>query len=125
METETKKKERTQITCNLSGEAVRLTEAQLLKQLDYYETKELLEKFFIKRNLVSMIKKGHSILEISKINGFQYNEEKKDYYNELITFHVQRKNSRKKNEVTESKTTQMETDKEVKNFISKWQRQKA
>lgn len=123
METETKKKERTLITCNLSGEVARLTEAQLLKQLDYYETKELLEKFFIKRNMVSMIKKGHSILEISKILGFQYNEEKKDYYNELIAFHVQRKNTRGKNEVTESKTTQMETDKEVKDFITKWQRQ--
>lgn len=70
-----------------------------------------------------MIKKGHSILEISKILGFQYNEEKKDYYNELIAFHVQRKNTRGKNEVTESKTTQMETDKEVKDFITKWQRQ--
>ena len=67
--------------------------------------------------LISLIKSGHNIADIAKLFKFDINENNLNYYDELIKFH---KGSSNKEFIKESKTHQMETDEDVKEFINKW-----
>lgn len=57
--------------------------------------------------------------EISEELNFEYDSEKTDFYNDLISFHMRAQNAPKVKD--ESTTTQMETDSKVKDFICMWQ----
>lgn len=65
-----------------------------------------------------MLKKGHSLQDVAALMGFDIDESKKDYYEELTKFHYNETLIPKIH--TESKTTFVETDPQVKEFINSW-----
>lgn len=113
------KKLTVQLTCNITGDKVRFYEEQYQKKISEYGTEATLQKYFIKQSILVCIKKGIPIKEICEKFGAQYNEDDKDFYNEIISFHMQLLN-KGQNTLKESISTQMETDPEVKDFIDKW-----
>lgn len=106
------------LVCNLTGDSTLIYRDFYSKRVEEYGSEELLERFYIKRAIISYIKQGLSMEEIANIVGFTYDENKKDYYNDLMAFHMRAQNAKKKSK--DSTTTQMETDPDVVAFIEKW-----
>lgn len=105
------------ITCNLTGKTMAIYEDYYSKKVLQYGSEEDLKKFYIQNKIISLIKSGHNIEDISNLFGFQINKEKINYYDELIAFH--RGNSLS-SVIKDSKTTFMETDPDVSDFINRW-----
>lgn len=105
------------ITCNLTGKSMSIYQDYYNKKVTQYGSEEELKKFYIQNKIISLIKSGHSIEDISNLLNFKINKENTEYYDELITFH--RGNSLAAS-IKDSKTTFMETDRDVANFINNW-----
>lgn len=77
-----------------------------------------MEKYYVKKEISLLIKRGSNIHDISVLHGFEYNKEKEAYYEELVQFHG--KEELVKLERKESKTHTIETDDDVVDFINAW-----
>lgn len=105
------------ITCNLTGKAMSIYEDYYAKKIAQYGSEENLKKFYIQNKIINLIKSGHSIQDISNLLGFSINKDKVDYYTELVEFHRDKSLSAV---IKESKTTFIETDSDVSDFINSW-----
>lgn len=106
------------INCNLTGETLSIYEDYYNKKVKQYGSEEILQKFYIKNKIISLLNKGHNLQDISVLLGFTLDENKKDYYEELVKFHYN--GSLIPKIKSDSKTTFVETDPEVKKFINNW-----
>ena len=77
-----------------------------------------MERYYVKKEISLLIKRGSNIHDISVLHGFEYNKEKEAYYEELVQFHG--KEELVKLERKESKTHTIETDDDVVDFINAW-----
>lgn len=105
------------ITCNLTGKSMSIYEDYYEKKIAQYGSRENLKKFYIQNKIINLIKSGHSIQDISNLLGFSINKDKIDYYSELVEFHRDKSLSAV---IKESKTTFIETDSDVSDFINSW-----
>lgn len=106
------------LVCNLTGD-LRYVSEDLYKRLStQYKGEENLLKFYIKKEISLLIKRGSSIIDISLLHNFEYEKDKEDYYNELVKFHQD--DALVKYERKESKTNFIETDECVADFIKAW-----
>lgn len=106
------------LVCNLTGD-FRYVSEDLYKRLStQYKGEENLLKFYIKKEISLLIKRGSSIVDISVLHNFEYDKTKEGYYNELVKFHQD--DALVKYERKESKTNFIETDGEVIEFLEAW-----
>lgn len=106
------------LVCNLTGD-FRYVSEDLYKRLStQYKGEDNLLKFYIKKEISLLIKRGSTIVDISLLHNFVYDKTKEDYYNELVKFHQD--DSLVRYERKESKTNFIETDKDVADFINAW-----
>ena len=105
------------IKCNLTGKVIQIYEDYYKKKVEQYGSEELLEKFYIQKKIISLIKNGQDINAISNLFNFEICEDKIPYYKELINFHTKNKylNLNKDNLISFD-----ETDENVKKFINNW-----
>lgn len=87
------------------------------KKIAQYGSEDELNKFYIQNKIITLIKSGHDITDIANLLGFKVDKDKAEYYDELVKFH--RGNSLA-SAIKESKTTFIETDKDVSTFINNW-----
>lgn len=106
------------LICNLTGDFRYVSEELYEKLAKQYGSVQDLEKYYVKKEISLLIKRGSNIHDISILHGFEYNKEKESYYTELVQFHG--KEELVKLERKESKTHTIETDEEVKQFIEDW-----
>ena len=106
------------LTCNLTGDFRYVSEELYEKLANQYGSVENLEKFYVKKEISLLIKRGSQILDISVLHDFEYDKEKEAYYEELVQFHG--KEELVKLERKESKTHTIETDEDVTEFINAW-----
>lgn len=105
------------ITCNLTGKSMSIYEDYYAKKVTQYEGEDNLKKFYIQNKIINLIKSGHNIEDISNSMGFKINKDKSEYYNELVDFHRGKSLS---TVIKDSKTTFIETDPDVSEFINNW-----
>lgn len=118
---EQKKNSCIKVACNLTGSSMGIYEDYYKKKLEQYGGEENFKKFYIQNKIIRMIRKGRSIEDLANLFGFELDESKKDYYEELIEFHTKKNSSILKQPVKkESKTTFVETDPLVKSLINRW-----
>ena len=106
------------LTCNLTGDFRYVSEELYEKLANQYGSVENLEKYYVKKEISLLIKRGSTIHDISVLHGFVYDGDKEAYYNELIDFHG--KEELVKLERKESKTHTIQTDEDVFEFIQRW-----
>lgn len=106
------------LKCNLTGELLSIYEDYYNKKVTQYGSEDTLKKFYIKNKIITLLNKGHNLQDIAILLGFTLDENKKDYYEELIKFHYNGTLIPKVK--SESKTTFIETNPEVKTFINNW-----
>ena len=106
------------LTCNLTGDFRYVSEELHEKLANQYGSIENLERYYVKKEISLLIKRGSSIHDISVLHGFEYNKDKESYYEELVQFHG--KEELVKLERKESKTHTIETDEDVSAFIEAW-----
>lgn len=109
------------VVCNLSQENYNWTEELLGKKLEYYGTPENLEKYFIQAKFVRLISKGKNIQDIANFYGLNYEMERKEYYEELRKFHLERNKNTPMVISEGSSTTVIETDDDVVEFLDAWE----
>lgn len=119
-------KKTVKITCNLSGYSQGIQRDYYKKKIDQYGSEENLLKFYVQNKIIGMINKGYKLLDISKLLGFELDESKEEYYNELTDFHTKNNKlellptpQQDKNSNTFSKT-----DDDVLEFINGWKNYK-
>lgn len=105
------------ITCNLTGKTMSIYEDYYAKKVAQYDGEENLKKFYIQNKIINLIKTGHNIQDIANLLSFSINKDKVDYYAELVEFHRDKSLSAV---IKESKTTFIETDSDVSDFINSW-----
>ena len=108
------------LTCNLTGDFRYVSEELYEKLAKQYGSVQDLEKYYVKKEISLLIKRGSNIHDISILHGFEYDKEKQSYYAELVQFHG--KEQLVKLERKESKTHTIETDEDVKQFMEDWKR---
>lgn len=108
------------LTCNLTGDFRYVSEELYEKLAKQYGSVQNLQKFYIKKEISLLIKRGSNVHDISVLHGFEYDKEKQSYYGELVQFHG--KEQLVKLERKESKTHTIETDEDVKQFMEDWKR---
>ena len=108
--------EKRYLTCNLTGELNSLSEELYTKKILAYGGEENLKNFFIKSNIITLFSKGYDVKEASKLLSFSYDEERTDYYKQLLKFY-DNINAKKK---TTKSSGLSETDPDVKSFIESW-----
>ena len=108
------------LTCNLTGDFRYVSEELYEKLAKQYGSVQNLQKFYVKKEISLLIKRGSNIHDISVLHGFEYDKEREGYYEELIKFHG--KEELVKLERKESKTHTIETDEDVKQFMEDWKR---
>ena len=106
------------LTCNLTGDFRYVSEEAYEKLVSQYCGEENLLKFYVKKEISLLIKRGSRIVDIAVLHNFPYDKEKENYYEELITFHG--KETLVKLERKESRTNTIETDKDVTEFLNAW-----
>lgn len=106
------------LTCNLTGDFRYVSEELYEKLAKQYGSVQDLEKYYVKKEISLLIKRGSNIHDISVLHGFEYDKEKQSYYEELVQFHG--KEELVKLERKESKTHTIETDEDVAAFINAW-----
>lgn len=106
------------LTCNLTGDFRYVTEALYNKLCSQYGDEEKLLKFYVKKEISLLIKRGSRIMDIAVLHGFEYERDKEDYYDELVKFHSS--DGLVRLERKESRTNFIETDEDVKEFIELW-----
>lgn len=106
------------LICNLTGDFRYVSEELYQKLAKQYGSVQDLEKYYVKKEISLLIKRGSTIHDISVLHGFEYDKEKESYYEELAHFHG--KEELVKLERKESKTHTIETDQEVAAFIDAW-----
>lgn len=106
------------IKCNLTGDVLSVNEENYAKKVKQYGSEDTLTKFYIKNKIIKLLNKGHGLQDISVLLGFTLDENKKDYYEELVKYHYNGTLIPKSH--TESKTTFIETHPKVKEFITNW-----
>lgn len=106
------------LTCNLTGDFRYVSEQLYNKLANQYGSVQNLEKYYLKKEVSLLIKRGSTIHDISVLHGFEYDKSNEQYYNELVQFHG--KEELVKLERKESKTHTIETDEEVAAFIDAW-----
>ena len=106
------------LTCNLTGDFRYISEELYEKLAKQYGSVEDLEKYYVKKEISLLIKRGSNIHDISVLHDFDYDTEKEAYYAELTEFHG--KEELVKLERKESKTHTIETDEDVSEFIEAW-----
>ena len=106
------------LTCNLTGDFRYVSEELYEKLANQYGSVENLEKYYVKKEISLLIKRGSNIHDISVLHDFEYDKEKEGYYVELTDFHG--KEELVKLERKESKTHTIETDEDVAAFINAW-----
>ena len=104
------------ITCNLTGKTMAIYEDYYDKKVVQYGGEEALKKFYIQNKLINLIKAGHDISDIATSMKFELNNDKLDYYKELIEFHRGSAFSIVKEECTQT----ISTDPDVMDFINRW-----
>jgi hypothetical protein len=87
------------------------------KKVTQYGSEDNLKKFYIQNKIINLIKSGHNIQDIANLLSFSINKDKLNYYTELVDFHRDKSLSVV---IKESKTTFMETDSDVSDFINSW-----
>lgn len=108
------------LTCNLTSDFRYVSEELYEKLAKQYGSVQNLQKFYVKKEISLLIKRGSNIHDISVLHGFEYDKEKEGYYGELVQFHG--KEQLVKLERKESKTHTIETDEDVKQFMEDWKR---
>ena len=108
--------EKRYLTCNLTGELNSLSEELYTKKILAYGGEENLKNFFIKSNIITLFSKGYDVKEAAKLLSFSYDEERADYYKQLLKFY-DNLNAKKK---TTKSSGLSETDPDVKSFIESW-----
>ena len=106
------------LTCNLTGDFRYVSEELYEKLANQYGSVQDLEKFYVKKEISLLIKRGSRIIDIAVLHNFEYDSGKEDYYNDLVKFHSD--NGLVKFERKESRTNFIETDEDVKRFIEQW-----
>lgn len=106
------------LTCNLTGDSRYVSEEAYEKLTKTYGSEQKLEKYYIKKEISLLIKRGTRIFDISTLHSFEYDKEKEDYYKELVQFHGKQQPVKLKRK--QSRTNFVETDKEVSAFIEAW-----
>ena len=106
------------LICNLTSDFRYVSEELYNKLVAQYGGEDKLLKFYVKKEISLLIKRGSRIIDISVLHNFDYDREKEDYYNELVKFHSD--NGLVKFERKESRTNFIETDEDVKGFINRW-----
>ena len=76
------------LTCNLTGDFRYVTEALYNKLCSQYGDEEKLLKFYVKKEISLLIKRGSRIMDIAVLHGFEYERDKEEYYDELVKFHT-------------------------------------
>lgn len=102
------------IKCNLTGKEMAIYEDYYEKKILQYGDEEKLKNFYIQNKIITLIKSGHSIKNIAELLGFNYDENKKDYYKKLIEFHSGKKI------YAPSVSDEIQTDNSVSEFINRW-----
>ena len=102
----------------MTGDFRYVSEELYDKLANQYGSVENLEKFYVKKEISLLIKRGSQILDIAVLHDFEYDKEKEAYYEELVQFHG--KEELVKLERKESKTHTIETDEDVAEFINAW-----
>lgn len=102
----------------MTGDFRYVSEELYEKLAKQYGSVENLEKFYVKKEISLLIKRGSQILDISVLHDFEYDKEKEAFYEELVQFHG--KEELVKLERKESKTHTIETDEDVAEFINAW-----
>lgn len=102
----------------MTGDFRYVSEELYNKLANQYGSVENLEKYYVKKEISLLIKRGSTIHDISVLHDFEYNKEKEAYYEELVQFHG--KEELVKLERKESKTHTIETDEDVAAFIESW-----
>ena len=102
----------------MTGDFRYISEELYEKLANQYGSVENLEKYYVKKEVSLLIKRGSNIHDISVLHDFEYDKEKEVYYAELTEFHG--KEELVKLERKESKTHTIETDVEVSDFINAW-----
>ena len=108
------------LTCNLTSDFRYVSEELYEKLAKQYGSVQNLQKFYVKKEISLLIKRGSNIHDISILHGFEYDKEKQSYYEELVQFHG--KEELVKLERKESKTHTIQTDEDVKQFMEDWKR---
>ena len=106
------------ITCNLTGDFRYVSQQAYEKLTSVYGSVENLWKFYVKKDISLLIKRGTRIFDISTLHNFEYEKDKQSYYEELVQFH--KKDEPVKLKRKQSRTNFVETDKEVADFIEAW-----
>lgn len=110
------------LECNITGKVFRFYHDKYKSKLEFYGDEELLKKFFISNEIISLLKRSYKLEDISKVIGFQLKEEKIEYYKELEKFFKSKNTNQLK--IRQSSTTNtVETDSDVKNFINDWKQE--
>lgn len=119
---EEKKNRCIKVVCNLTKTSMGIYEDYYNKKVEQYGGEDNLKKYYIQNKIIRMIRKGTSIEDLSKLFGFELDEGKKEYYDELIDFHTKNNSSILKQQPVkkESKTTFVQTDERVKSLINRW-----
>lgn len=107
------------IACNITGTERVFKINQIEKKYAEYGGEDNFKRFYVCQGVTQLIKRGVSMSQICSQMNVEYEESKKDYYNELIAFIMQMLND-VDNTVKSSETTQMETDPAVKQYIDLW-----
>ena len=64
------------LTCNLTGDFRYVTEALYNKLCSQYGDEEKLLKFYVKKEISLLIKRGSRIMDIAVLHGFEYERDK-------------------------------------------------
>ena len=72
------------LTCNLTGDFRYVSEELYEKLAKQYGSVEDLQKYYLKKEISLLIKRGSNIHDISVLHGFEYDKEKESYYEELV-----------------------------------------
>lgn len=75
------------LVCNLTGDIRYVSEDLYSRLSTQYKGEDNLLKFYIKKEISLLIKRGSTIVDISLLHNFEYDKSKENYYNELIDFH--------------------------------------
>lgn len=102
------------LKCNLTGYEMQIYEDYYVKKVKQYKSEENLKKYYIQNKIIGLIKAGHPFEYIANLLNFEYKKENESFYKELREFH-----STNFGENT-TKSSFIETDDNVKNFIENW-----
>lgn len=68
----------------MTGDFRYVSEELYGKLANQYGSVENLEKFYVKKEISLLIKRGSQILDIAVLHDFEYDKEKEAYYEELV-----------------------------------------